>query len=441
MSEPRSSALAFAAVLFALAAVSCGRPQGTGAAMGPAPGAAQGLEPALAAEEGLSAELAARDAELAALETRLAASAADLAALGEREARLIGQVVELEAELARAQEQRLAREREWLDFTRALSDLELEALPDALGFEVDAELAAADSSGAPPRADAGAAAAAPDPAAASGAEDAAARAAREAEVHRALRSLLAVDGLRGMDLLESGLLGEGWVGPVVFRLVDADGRLSGSLCAERLRLEASHAARTVTLVLEAGEETWRGARTEFERPGPDPRASGVRRVVLPSVDPRPWLEALPELFAAEPVDAPIDDGLWSAALVRGTLNELLRRDAAGGYYKLRELGGVRDDVLRSVHLEGYGADGKLERHLFADRLRVVPQERGILVQLEDGAQMRGEEKAAFLDGRFRIYLPRADPAEWAARGIPGAAQAAPVSGAPPAAGAAPPAGG
>ena len=329
-------------------------------------------------------------------------------------AELERQVAALEGELARAQEERLAREREWLAFTRALSALELEALDDTVAFAVDAGLAQAEpEASSEPEGEAAPASAPPAPDA---------QALRAAEIHRSLSALLAVDGLRGMDLLESGLLGDGCVGPVVFRLVDADGRLSGSLVAERLRLEASQAARTVTLVLEGGRETWRGEATEFERPGPDPRASGVRRVLLPRVDPRPWFEALPELFAANELDQPIDDGIWSATLVRGTLNELLRDDAAGGYYRLKELGGVRDDVLRAVHLEGYGADGKLERRLFADRLRIMPQEQGMLLQLEDGAQMRGAEKAAFLDGRYRIFLPRADRVEWAARGIPGVSE-------------------
>ena len=325
--------------------------------------------------------------------------------LAARSLELEQQVAALEGELGRAQEERLAREREWLAFTRALSALELEAVDDVAGFAVDADLQAPEPSS-EPEGEAAPASAPPVPDA---------QALRAEEIHRSLSALLAVDGLRGMDLLESGLLGDGWVGPVVFRLVDADGRLSGSLVAERLRLEASQAARTVTLVLEGGRETWRGEATEFERPGPDPRASGVRRVLLPRVDPRPWFEALPELFAASELDQPIDDGVWSAALVRGTLNELLRHDAAGGYYRLKELGGVRDDVLRAVHLEGYGPDGKLERRLFADRLRIVPQEQGMLLQLEDGAQMRGAEKAAFLDGRYRIYLPQADREEWAAR--------------------------
>jgi hypothetical protein len=215
---------------------------------------------------------------------------------------------------------------------------------------------------------------------------------------------------------------------VVFRLVDPDGRLSGSLVAERLRLEASRTARTVTLVLEDGYETWRGARTDFERPDPDPGSAGLRRVVLPRVDPDPWLEALPELFAETSLGEAPDDGVYNALQVRGELNQLLRRDAAGGWFRVRALAGVRADVLRGVHLEGFDVDGKLERHLFADRLRVLPQERGVLLQLEDGAQVRGDDKAAFLDGRFRIYLPRADIDEWAARGIPGAA---PASGAGP----------
>jgi hypothetical protein len=215
---------------------------------------------------------------------------------------------------------------------------------------------------------------------------------------------------------------------VVFRLVDGTGVLSGSLWAEGLRLEGSRAARTLTLVLEEGYETRRGERVEFQRQGEAQPA--VRRIVLPRVDPLPWIEALPELFGGMRLDEPIDDGRWNLTLVKGMLNGLLREDAVGGWYRMRALGGVKDGVLRGVHVEHLDREGRVERHLFADRLTVTAVERGIQLLFEDGAQMRGSEKAAFLEGRYRVFLPRAVVAEWRNAGIPGLVDAAVAEGSP-----------
>jgi hypothetical protein len=312
---------------------------------------------------------------------------------------LRARIAELELELAAEQGERLEREREWLRFTQTLGSLEL-PLPDTARFEseVPAEPAVA----------------APQPAPV---DEAKLR--RATEIARSLRALLAIEGVRGVDLLEAGQLGDGWIGPVVFRLVDERGRLAGSLSAERLRLQGSRAARTVTVVLERGYEMRGGERTPFA-PGPGEAAAegGVRRIELGDSDPGDWVEAVPELFGAAALEPANDDGKWSLVYVEGALNRLLRADVATGYFRFKHVGGVVDRVLRDVRLEQLTADGKLERRLFADRCRVELQDRGVALILEDGAQMRGAEKTPFLDGRFRIFLPRAVHADWTAAEVP-----------------------
>jgi hypothetical protein len=336
--------------------------------------------------------------ELEALRARLAEPA------DAKHRRLAGEVVRLKHELEAVEQKRIRREEEWLAYTRAVSSLELKSLPEELEFQSEVE--------------------APEEEAVAVSPETAAAAERGAEVLNSLRTLLTIEEVVGLDLLEAGTLGDGWTGPVVFRVLDGDGRLAGSLWAERLRLEGSRAARTLTLVLEEGYETNRGTRIDFD--APDPRAPGVRRIVLPRVDPLPWVEALPELFAKLQLDEPIDDGRWNLTLVRGRLNELLREDAAGGWYRMKALGGVRANVLRTVHVERLDREGRVERHLFADRLTIAAEEKGVLLLFEDGAQVRGHEKAAFLEGRYRVYLPRAVVEEWAEAGIPGLAEPPPV---------------
>jgi hypothetical protein len=119
---------------------------------------------------------------------------------------------------------------------------------------------------------------------------------------------------------------------------------------------------------------------------------GVRRFTLPDLDPMPWVEALPELFGDAQLDEPLDDGLWNAAVVRTALNQLLRADASHGYWRLKSLAGVTGGVLREVHLEGFDSAGVLERRVFADRLTIVAEERGVRLVLEGGAVARGDER-------------------------------------------------
>ena len=240
--------------------------------------------------------------------------------------------------------------------------------------------------------------------------------ARALEIQRTLVALLTIEEVQALSLLDVGQLGDGWIGPVLFRINGAGGRLAGSLYAERLYFEGSRAGRTLTLVLEDGYETRIGVQTPFMRPSP--LQPSVRRIVLPYLDPVPWAESLPELFLNQPFDEVHDDGSWNLTLVRGTLNLLLREDAAGGWYRLRFLGGVTGDVLRDVHLLELDAEGRIRRHLFADRLKILIQERGVLVTLEDGASMRGSRKTPFVGGRLLLYFPRADHDDWVVEDLP-----------------------
>lgn len=333
-----------------------------------------------------------------------------------REAALRAEVLELKRELARVLDERLAREREWLGYSLALQG----AKPDGLRFEADvptvvraddAERAAAAA------VDAGAPLEPPEtqPDANAADDAAAARARRAREVFIALQSLLIAEEVTGLDLLEVGNVVDGWTGPVVMRVLDEWGRPLGSITAERLRFEGSRAARTVTLVLENGHERRMGELIPFQ----DAAGERNRRIVLPHVDPAPWMRDLPELFDEASFEPPADDGRWDLGGVRASLNELLRLDAANGWYRVRVLGGVQGSVLRNVMLEELDRDDRLERRLFADRVEIVPQDRGVMLLLSGGAQERSGRKTPFLDGRYRIFLPRADVERWTAAQVPG----------------------
>jgi hypothetical protein len=233
---------------------------------------------------------------------------------------------------------------------------------------------------------------------------------RAREIGRSLSALMRIEGLRALDLLEPGTLLEGAIGPVVFRILDMHGRLTGSMSAKRLRLEASRAARTLTIVLEQGSESVAGTRVPF--------AGGVRRILLPHVDPEDWLESVPELFSDGASPSERNDGRWHLPSVRRELNRLLALDASTGFHRLHALGGVWGSTLYGVHLEEFGVDGRLARRLFADRVRIRLGERGVFIELFDGAIVRGQGKAAFRDGVHRIYLPRAPLEEWSSATIP-----------------------
>lgn len=354
------------------------------------------------------------------------------AELRQRLAEAQTRVVELTAELRAERTARLEREQQWQRFTQGIHELSRAAgvsvpefpSPGASGPEAPAQPAV-------------------DPLRL-------AREKRSQEILRKLRALFTVDEIGGLDLLEAGLLDGNRIGPVVLRTIDADGRPTGVLCAERMHLEGSRAARTLTLVLERGYERRAGVRQPFPEPGglvgaPAPAEAeesalrrGVRRIELPEIDPTPWIEAVPELFGPETVAPVVDDGQHDRTALRVALNQLLREDAEGGWWRLAGLGGVQHEVLRDVVLDGFDRDGNLERKLFADRLTILERPRGLELVLEQGAQLRSDRKTPFLDGRYRIVLPRAEAAAWLAAGVPlvrlepPAAPGAPAPAAPPA---------
>lgn len=235
-------------------------------------------------------------------------------------------------------------------------------------------------------------------------EEAAARA-------RRFNALLRVHGVLGLDLVEAGLARErGW-GPVVFRTLDGDGRLAGSLSAELLHLSGSRTGRTLTLSLVAGSEFSGGEARPF--------SNGERRIALRHVDPVPFAEAFPELFDDGQLQSPVDDGRWSLPLVRLRLNELLAEAGVGDRHRVSFLGGVLGEELRDLALEVHDETGRVQRLLFADRARLSLEGNLALLDLFDGSSSRGDVQAPFLDGRLRIALPRVDGRRWRDAGLPG----------------------
>lgn len=406
---------------------------------GETPRAAHASVPSTAATEGAAAPADVRPAT----EGTGAATPAGAAPATELD-RARARIRELETRVAELESARVEREREWLDYTQDIARLGTLAELERVRFTPAVDPAAAPAADEPRTTPSGT-----PPASAAALQ-------RDTEIARSLRALLLVEQVAGLELLEAGHLAGGATGPVVFRTLDDRGVPLGALCAQRLRLEASYAARTVVLVLEDGYERRGEARTPFapeasrtgtlshalevlatprdadSAPARDaaPRAGaptsandapapGVRRIVFTHVDPRPWVEALPELFRDADVHAAPDDGRWDLAGVRFTLNGFLREDAAAGHWKLVTLGGVTEGVLRDVQLDELDAAGRLDRKLFADKLTIVPQTSGIVLELADGAQLRGDVKTPFLEGRHTIFLPRADVEAWRAAGLPG----------------------
>jgi hypothetical protein len=333
-------------------------------------------------------------------------------------------VAELEGELQEATAKRVAREEEWVRYTKALTQLSPVAGEAPASFQPMPKTQAA-AAEVPPIAeraqgDAAHGEATPgddDRAAQAKAHESVAR--RDHDIDMALKTLFRLDQVTGFEVLETGTLTDGATGPVVLRALDDRGRPVATLTAERLRLEGSRSARTVTLVLEDGYERRGGERIAFEGPATAEGRGGARRIELPDIDPGPWIEALPELFREEDMAAPEDDGLWDLGAVRAALNLLLREDVSAGWWRLASFGGVQGGVLRDVQLDGLDSQGRFERKLFADRMQISAVEKGVKIELSNGAQMRGDAKTPFLDGKYRIYLPRASIETWTKAGIPG----------------------
>ena len=153
-------------------------------------------------------------------------------------------IARLEKQLGEVTAQGVLREQEHLDFTRLLVAI----APDLLDEQALQRLGGAGGAATEPAPGEAPAGADPGPEAAAAAAIETAQAGRERqrerEVAMILGSLLVVERVEGLQLLESGHLGAGWTGPVVFRVIDERGRGVGTLAADRLRLEGSRTGRS-----------------------------------------------------------------------------------------------------------------------------------------------------------------------------------------------------
>lgn len=335
-------------------------------------------------------------------------TADERAAWQRREADLLQRIAALEAELAVERERRMAREAEWLEFTRAITSLEVTGTPEAPEFARDP------GSGD----DAGERTARPEEVRE---QQAVERTRRRAErIRLDLRAHLLAEQVLNLDVLEVGVLHEGWIGPVVIRTLDERGRAVGTLAADRLRLEASRSGHVLTIVLEEGLERVGGRKIPFGPPtteGGD--RGGVRRLHLSGVDPKPWIDSFPELFDGDVLLETPHDGSVEPLQLRFVIDGLLQNESSGGRWRLRQLGGVLDGELRDVQLVELDRSGTVLRRLFADRMRVRRTGGSLELVLSDGVQVRGGRKAPFLQGVYRVFLPDADAAAWEAAGVPG----------------------
>jgi len=219
--------------------------------------------------------------------------------------------------------------------------------------------------------------------------------------------------------MELGNVQADHVGPVVLRILDANGRLLSVLAADRLRLECSRAGRSVTLVLEHGYERRNGEKLAFTGGAVDADGrGGVRTIVIPDCDPLPWLEGLPFLFRPEALQPVPHDGSISVESLRAALNVKLREDQLIGHWRVDGIGGVQRSVLYEVAFSQLDEKGNIVRTLVADKATFAPLSKGVEVLLEGGAQVKVDSTVPFLDGRYRLVLPRADAAAWRAARIP-----------------------
>lgn len=357
--------------------------------------------PAVDVEGDLEQEPESEDPSVVALRAELEQVKEELGARAKEHELLIGS---LQAELAQAGEARLVREQEWLTWTQAISALAPEGVVEVPDFQVELseeEIETLSPEAKPleePRDEA--------------------RLARSEEIERSLRTLLRLEWVDGLALLEAGLLSdEGWTGPCVFRLINSERRAVGSVSAERLYLEGSLTGRTLTLVLEEGYERRAGDLLPFEGTEVGKRRGGERRIVLVRTDPRPWMDALPELFREQEPAPTLGYTGKTYGELRRAVNQLLSEDAAGGRWRLEAFEGLGDAGLMGVNLIDLDVGGRTKRHLFADHLRVERRASGVVLVLNDGIQMRGGRKTPFLNGRFRIFLPQALHAGWEEAGV------------------------
>ncbi|MEM8712738.1 MAG: hypothetical protein AAGG01_17440, partial [Planctomycetota bacterium] len=344
-------------------------------------------------------------AQVSAAPTPTVSQAADVAsetpvAPSDREAELLARIRQLEAELREEQARSLRRQQEWIEYTRVLKTFS-SRIPDPPEFVAEALKPV------------------PDPVAEHEARERARLAKRAKAIEQSLRSLLAVEGVRNIDLLEVGrpvrVDGRAGTGPVIGRLLDDRGRMTGMIKAERMWIEPSRSGRTVTIVMKDGYESRQGVKRSFD--------GGIRRLFLGAVDPEPWIEAFPDLIEDADIAPVIDDGLWDLTQVRARIARLLSKstEAGGANWHLAGLGGVREGELRDVQFaEMDRVTGKPTRRVFADVAKIRALDGGgIVIEMKDGTVRRGSRAAAFLDGRFRLILPFADASAWRAAELPG----------------------
>jgi hypothetical protein len=332
-------------------------------------------------------------------------------------ARLQAQVEDLRSRLVQAEsalqaetERRLAREKEWLEYTSGIAKMEslAQGLPKfAVDPAVQPKPEPSTSETDKPEPDKPETNAVPP------------SQADVTAVTRRLRTLLSAEQVAGVDVMELGNVQADHVGPVVLRILDANGRLLSVLAADRLRLECSRAGRSVTLVLEHGYERRNGEKLAFTGGAVDADGrGGVRTIVIPDCDPRPWLEGLPFLFRPEALEPVPHDGSISVESLRAALNVKLREDQLIGHWRVDGIGGVQRSVLYEVAFSQLDEKGNVVRTLVADKATFAALSKGVEVLLEGGAQVKVDSTVPFLDGRYRLVLPRADAEAWRAARIP-----------------------
>ena len=344
-----------------------------------------------------------------------------------REMELMARIRGLELELVQERALRLKREQEWMEFSKLLALLPESRRPELPSFLAEkVEAAKSEESK-------------PGPEQAQQEFEAQQQLKRAAEIKMILRAYLRAEGVRALDLLEVGVVGDGFIGPIVARQLDENGRFLSTLVADRLRLEKSRSGFTLTLVLENGYERRAGQIWPFpkehltsgEAPqaaGPEDSGSstvqhaqrtGVLRIPLSGVSPGPWIQALPELFSAEDLDSKVTDGAHDPFALRFTMNQLLGKPRQGGRWRLVSLGGVVGTEWRDIHLAELSLKGQVVRRIFADRGQLSLQGDNLMFSLESGAQERAGQRTPFLAGRYMLVLTQVDRAAWLASGMPG----------------------